>query len=150
MTVATKRENAAVPKTDKEEAAHIHYVEIGLFPVFVGVCCDEKRFDKEMKRLGVKDNPFIYPGGHATCHQFDNGKHGGKLVIIAYRPAPSISKEQQAGLAAHEAMHAVQYINKHVSHHQRFCEETEAYLVQAITQGLLSELWSGRKRATTP
>lgn len=122
----------------------VKYFDMGQWPCYVGFTRNEEAFDKEMHRLGVKDNPFLN-GGAARTHTLVNPKDGGLVVIIAVTPTRH-SHEQEAALIAHEAVHAMQYIREEYGSGEPFGIESEAYLVQYILQSCLQEAWNTNRK----
>lgn len=71
------------------------------------------------------------------------------LMILAIRPAGrEISKEQYAALIAHEAVHALQFMQENLARSKSLGQEADAYLVQQIVQECLQIAWkTGKRRA---
>ena len=135
-----------------EDGPHIHYLEMGPWPVYVGFTESEEAFDKEMLRLGITNKvPFVGNGGNAaaTAHLFENTS-GSTCAIITIaglrgRPRPAV-----ASLIAHEAVHVVQYIREEINRNEPLGDEAEAYIVQYIVEEILVSLWRPSKvRAST-
>lgn len=108
---------------------------MGPWPVYVGFTTNPKTFKREMKRLGVKNNPMIKNDhSDATTHYLTN-KEGKLCCIIALRkPKKRHSKEQIAAIIAHEATHVVQQMQENLG---SLGIEAEAYIIQYIVQSCL-------------
>jgi len=118
----------------------IYYVDIGPYPAHVGFTASPKAFMKEMKRIsGESDVMFMPEHATAATHALLNNE-GELCCIITYDKTRNISKPQVAALLAHEAVHCAQKLWERIGEH-RPGDEAEAYLVQAITQGCLAQLW---------
>lgn len=120
--------------------AHIQYFEVASWPVYFGFTTDKKKFKKEMKRLGVKDevhHALVRGNAGATTHILE--KNGKMTIIVGIKLRKGATKSQVAGLIAHEATHVWHHINK-----QMDCEcpggEHLAYGVQWLTQCMLSAI----------
>jgi len=126
------------------------YYHMGPWPVHVGFTNSNKAFNREMKRLGITGQSMVNAGSHATCHEFvdDNGS---QLIIVAIKTGKRWSREQVAGMIAHEATHVVEFMRGSLQRGETLGSEAEAYLVQYITQECLATLWkTGRKRSIKP
>lgn len=132
----------------------MHYFNMGPWPVYVGFTTNRKAWKREMKRLGVKPRPpMILDDAHAvatTRHFALEGRPA--LVLITAQPVSrDVSWEAYAAIMAHEALHAVQYIRDVVNQGEQLGHETEAYLVQYITQSCLQIAYdTGRSIAIEP
>lgn len=133
-------------------AKGMRYPHMGPWPGFIGLCFDERVFRKEMKRLGIKEqcNFLAHDGGAAAMHHFTNPS-GRCIYIVAIGPRNGRSKEQVAGLVAHEATHVIQRMREDIAGGKSLGDEAEAYLVQMIVQDALQHLWKSNKvRRTEP
>jgi hypothetical protein len=114
----------------------ITYFHMGQWPVYVGFTTSQKAFRKEMKRLGVKDNPFLArANADATTHFLTQGGETTCIIAMAKRGARSHS--QYAALVAHEALHVVQDMHRSLNKGEPFGDEADAYLLQSIVQNCL-------------
>lgn len=133
------------------DAPHIDYFNLGPWPIFVGFTMSPEAFAKEMERIGLQDAPTFISNSHshATTHLFDNDD-ALTLAIITLSGIKGRSKEQVAGLIAHEAVHVGQYLWERIGEREPG-REAEAYLVQQITQECLQIIWNtGRTRSIEP
>lgn len=132
-----------------KKADRIHYLNLGPWPGYVGFTTSVAAFEREMKRLKVKDANAFFKNeqANATTHFLNN--HGSNLAIICMQPpSKRHSNEQYAGLLAHEATHVVQEMRDNLGD---LGSEAEAYLVQQIVQEGLQQAWkSGRCKRTEP
>jgi hypothetical protein len=99
-----------------------------------------------MKRLGVKQKVdfLASPHAHASLHHFVS-KGNGHIYMLALGPTKGRSKEQVAGLIAHEATHIVQRMRDNIAGGQSLGDEAEAYIVQMVVQDALQFLWKTNK-----
>lgn len=128
------------------------YLHMGPWPGFIGLCFDERVFQREMKRLNVRKPGNFLGSDHAnaTLHHLVS-KSGQCMYILALGPTKGRSKEQVAGLVAHEATHIIQYMRKDIAGGKSLGREAEAYLVQMVVQEALQTLWKSSKvRRTEP
>jgi hypothetical protein len=134
------------------EDAHIIYLPMGQWPVFVGFTTNAKAFRREVKRLGVKERVGFTAraGADATTHFFD--KDGASLCCIIVMPKRGTrSHSQYAALVAHEALHVVQAMHRQLNSGEPFGDEADAYLIQSIVQNCLQEAFDeGLAIATEP
>lgn len=126
----------------------IHYLNTGPWPWYIGFTTDEAAFQREMKRLKVKDaGPGVKSGSNAATHHFVNGSTN-MAIIVMHPPTRKASKEQYASLLAHEAVHVVQEMREKLG---ELGLEAEAYLVQHIVQEGLQVAWNtGRTTRKEP
>lgn len=127
-------------------AKGIRYLTMGPWPGFIGLCFDDKAFQAEIKRLGIPCE--IKMLGHeragATLHEFVSPK-GDCIWMLALGPTKGRTKEQVAGLVAHEAMHIIQFMQAEFADGKSLGDEAEAYLMQMIVQEALQILWKSNK-----
>lgn len=136
----------------KKLPAKVKYLNMGPWPGFVALCFSNEVFHAEMRRLKIK-NPGDYlsgPYAAATHHHFTS-ESGRCVYMIAFGPVAGRSREQMAGLAAHEAVHVMQSMQEDLANGKSLGREAEAYLVQMIVQEALQCLWkSERVRSIKP
>lgn len=124
-------------------------MNLGPWPNYVGFTTDAGAFDREMRRLKVKnpDAAIAKSRSNATTHFLRSG--GKSCAIIVMQPmGRRCSKEQYAALLAHEATHVVQEMRDDLGDLGR---EAEAYLVQLIVQEGLQIAWkTGRSVRFAP
>lgn len=128
----------------------LRYLNMGPWPVFVGITACEKTFQAEMKRLKIENIQFLgHSNAGATTHSFVN--HSSLCCIIAIVPfsPQQNSKEQYAALLAHEAMHVIQEMRNELAGGKYLGDEAEAYLMQQIVQDGLQFLWKSSKVSRT-
>ena len=132
--------------------ASVNYIHMGQWPCFVGFTTSKDDFQKELKRLDVKEEvPFLgSEQANATTWTF-NSK--GKVVhIICMEPfSRRVSREVYAALVAHECVHVLQLIQEDYAGKRSLGCEADAYLVQYLVQEILSIAWdTGREKSTKP
>jgi hypothetical protein len=134
-----------------DDKPHIKYLHMGPWPGFVGLCFNERDFRKEMKRLDVQQEVDFLSGEHANAALHHFVSKAGVCQILTLGPVKGRSKEQVAGLIAHEAVHVIQNMQDDIAGGKSLGGEAEAYLVQMIVQEALQILWkSGNARRTVP
>jgi ribosomal protein L30E len=128
--------------------SRIHYLNTGPWPWYIGFTTDEAAFQREMKRLRVKEaGPGVKAGSDAATHHLVNGSTN-MTIIVMCPPSRKASKEQYASLLAHEAVHVVQGMREKLG---ELGSEAEAYMVQQIVQEGLQTAWNtGRTARKTP
>jgi hypothetical protein len=103
------------------------------------LCTSEKKFRKELKRLGIpshKTEPFLSTDhANATAHHFEGSKNG-HCTIICLGSTEGMDLEQVYALLVHEAVHIWQ-ANKELIGEHHPSKEFEAYAIQAISQNLM-------------
>lgn len=126
----------------------VRYVDLGIWPYFVGFTFCEEAFARELKRLRVtKEIVWIDDGSDACTHHLSKGGQRMSMVCIR-RPQRRHSKEQYAAMVAHEAVHVVQEMRDELGD---LGSEAEAYTVQHIIQDVLQIAWStGKMRRLKP
>ena len=114
------------------------WIKCVLFPGFYyGFCPSEKAWYKEFKRIGFGTIP-TYPKSDGNTFFFDD-KYAdvkGNCALVTINNAGGKESIVIAGLLAHEAVHIKQAILRSVGE-DNVGDETEAYLIQTITQDLL-------------
>jgi hypothetical protein len=120
----------------------------GPWPWYIGFTTEEAAFQREMKRFRVKDaGPGVKAGSNAATHHLVNGSTN-MAIIVMHKPTRRASKEQYAGLLAHEAVHVVQEMREKLG---ELGSEGEAYIVQQIVQEGLQVAWkTGRVTRKAP
>lgn len=126
----------------------IKYFDMMPFPVFVGFCDDPVSFEQELKRIGLDDpTPFLpHERAGAATHSF----YTDRLNIVVCMDGKNRRRDKTmiAAIIAHEAVHVMQRIKEELSPHDALGIETEAYLVQYVTQSCLIEFWRTGKVIT--
>jgi len=109
-------------------------------PYCYALCTSEKKFKKELKRLGVPkaDWPNFLTSTHvnATVHYFDETESQGKCCIVCLGSTEGFSKIQVYALLVHEAVHIWQAIRDSIGERYPGVEQ-EAYAIQRIAQSLM-------------
>jgi len=105
-------------------------------PLYIGLCLSEKKFAKEMKRMGIENPPSFLKTrqANATAHFFI--KDGEESVIVALGKHKGRDPIEIAGLLVHEAVHIWQAIKDNIGEHSPSME-FEAYSIQGISQQLM-------------
>ena len=109
-------------------------------PYSYALCTSEKKFKKELKRLGLpKSNwPDFLTSTHvnATVHFFDETESHGQCCIVCLGDTKEHTKIQVYSLLVHEAVHIWQAIRDSIG--ERYpASEQEAYAIQRIVQSLM-------------
>lgn len=106
-------------------------------PYHLGLCLSEKKFAKELKRMGITEpQPFVRSHtANATAHYFIDGR-GGYSIIVTMRDYKGKDKIAIYGLLLHEAVHVWQEIKEHIGEREP-SREFEAYSIQMIAQQLM-------------
>lgn len=105
-----------------------------------------------MKRLGIGKQEF-FGSDHANATTHHMTKNGASIWLITIRPfnRRERTREQFAGLIAHEAMHVIQGMQREYANGETLGCEAEAYLMQQIVQECLQDAWaSNMERRTVP
>lgn len=113
----------------------MHYLDMGMLPTYVGFAPDETSWNKEMKRLKMSEE---YPKTDGRCTVFENSS-GKTIVIITINKRSEVTQAQVAGLVAHEAVHAFDFICKDIGETDP-SSEFKAYTIQHITQFVLEKI----------
>ncbi len=124
-------------------AKGVKYLNMGPWPGFIGLVFDDKAFQAEMKRLECprEIKMLAHERAGATLHEFVSPM-GSCVWLLALGSVKGRTKEQIAGLVAHEAVHIIQFMRAELGD---LGKEGEAYLVQMIVQEALQHLWKSSK-----
>lgn len=124
--------------------SRVRYLNLGPWPYFVGFTTEPDAFDREMRRLKIKDPSAFTKNAwsNAATHFFTSDGNPATAIICIQKPTRKQSKEQYAALVAHEATHVVQDMRDRLGELGR---EAEAYLVQQIVQEGLQHAWGSNK-----
>ena len=114
---------------------------IEFLPVYVGCTDNEAAYAREVRRLTRKSHPSpcVTPGATATAHRYYNGR--GELVVLVGFNRNRISKGPaafRAGIFAHEAVHAADWIFEEIGE-DKPSDEFRAHLTQRITWWFFQE-----------
>lgn len=106
----------------------------GWFSVHFGFCPDKKAWQREMKRMGVKNEP--YPASDGRCVTFESNGKTCAIVTIG-KHIDGKDSNGVIGLLIHEAVHVWQLVRKTIGE-SKPSPEFEAYSIQAIAQELIA------------
>lgn len=113
-----------------------YWIELGFLPAHVGFCPSKKAWKCTFKEL--KQKPHEWPRSDGSCTRIYNDLgHPVILITISGKAAKRVTGVQIVGIVAHEAMHAWRFIRDHIGESEPSFE-FEAYVIQAITMGLLT------------
>ena len=110
-------------------------------PYCIGLCLDEEKFKKELKRLKIpRENwpCFVQKGKAARVHYFENTKANDKCMIVCMNNFSEREYCEIIGLLIHEAVHVWQEICKDINEYEPSLE-FEAYSIQSIAMRLIAE-----------
>lgn len=134
--------------SDTDDAPHIRYFHMGQWPCYVGFTTEPEAFDAEIKRLKVDNPPEFVANEHShACTHFLTNRDM-LTVIVTIRRQRRRMKEQIAALIAHEAVHVMQEMENQFFRGGRFDYESQAYIVQYLTQQFLIEYNNPGKNMT--
>lgn len=106
----------------------------GWMSLCYGFCPNEKAWNYEMKRLGIKPLP-PYPTSDAAVHHFENaGEH--RACVIVTMTAEAKTGTEKVGMLVHEAMHVWRAMKEEIGETHP-SSEFEAYSMQCVTQSLI-------------
>lgn len=129
----------------------VDYLHMGPWPVFVGFTTCPDAFKAEVTRLGVPETvePMARERAAATMHTFTSDTACTCIVVLPR--ARRQSREAVTALLAHECLHIVQEMRRELNQYRPFDDESEAYLLQYMTQEMAALYYNtGRKRSITP
>ena len=127
----------------KPEESKLKWSDRGLFqsPICFALCRSQKKFDKELKRLGIrkKDRPdfLLSDRADATAH-FITANNGSEIVIICLGDVKDRSLTAIYGLLVHEAVHIWQHVKELIGESDPSAE-FEAYSIQNLAQKLMED-----------
>lgn len=119
-------------------------LSIDLFLAWVWVCGDQADLDYVFKHHNLPTERFSEMGG--CCRELLGMKSGHHVSVIEVDVSRCDSLTSLAGIAAHEAVHAVQNLLSHIGESAQ-ARETPAYLTQYIAQFVFNAL-QGRINAS--
>lgn len=115
----------------------IRFLEIGMFPVYIGFCSTDKEYKNQLKKSGLDPiHDFIAtPQSSATLHSFVSTS--GQYIMLMCVDIDKANKQKRTpievvGLMAHESVHAWQRTRDHIGEDNT--KETEAYFIQYVSQ----------------
>lgn len=107
----------------------------GWMPYHYGFCPNEIAWDREMKRLDIKEL-VPYPAEHdGRCTPFENSNDHNACALVTVRPAAK-SALQQVSMLVHEATHVWQFMRAAIGEKEPSIE-FEAYSIQNISENLI-------------
>lgn len=119
-------------------AGRVIWCDRGWMPTYFGFCPSERAWRREMKLMGVKDDPPPeYPTSDGKASQFLEGGKNCVLVTISERIDKKRDRLGVVGLIVHEAMHVWQHIRRDIGETEP-SPEFEAYALQSISIQLCS------------
>lgn len=112
----------------------INYFYMAMIPMYFAFTTDKRAFDREMKRLEIKDPPEWIGETPACTHSLVNGKTGRSISIVCLdRSRLSKDRRNEAlALIVHEAVHVWQHALKAMNAKTPH-GEFEAYTIQYIS-----------------
>jgi hypothetical protein len=110
----------------------VMWMERGPLPVRIGWCPSEAAWKREMKLMGMPNEPFIGESS-GRCDSFERPGDSVVLVHLNREVARRHTEIEIVGLLAHESTHAFQAVCRTMGE-DRPSPEFEAYTIQAITQ----------------
>jgi hypothetical protein len=118
--------------------AHIKYFNVGAWPVYFGFSHEPKKWKKEAKRLGLKNNFFTSKGAQATTHIMT--RHGVTTIVVCLKMNKRYSRNQLTAMIAHEAVHVWEAVIA-AMHGTNPGDEVAAYAIQWATCVMADEVW---------
>lgn len=112
-----------------------HYKKLEPFPFFVGFIPSEKVWDREMKRLGVRHEPYPTTDGAATYFTDDFGI-GNVLVTTVEECFKEGNEFVAIKLLVHEAVHVFQRLCETIGEDTP-SKEFQAYYIEYISDFLI-------------
>jgi hypothetical protein len=112
-----------------------------MFPASFAFVQSEEEYLREMRRMKMREPvPWMKTEhSHATLHWIE--ADDGLKLMLCLGITKGRTKPQVAGLIAHEAAHVAQRVAEYIGE-EKWGAETEAYIVQWVTQYCLHRLWS--------
>jgi hypothetical protein len=117
-------------------------------PYCIGLCQDEKMFNREMDRLEVPPGQrpdWVKPGFPATSHFFEKRSSYDMCAIVCLNVKRKDDPNNVVGLIIHEAVHVWKYIREEIGELNP-SSEFEAYAIQTIAQRLIVAYKTPRKK----
>ncbi|HXO68423.1 MAG TPA: hypothetical protein VN838_05620 [Bradyrhizobium sp.] len=117
----------------------VRYFHMGPWPIYLGVMVGSKAFQEESERLtGKRDDDKVTPNG-GMCVRYEHDNTLPTILIVIGDRWKDLTRTALAGLAAHEATHAVDRIFQYTGEREPG-SEARAYLVGYITQCVMTHL----------
>lgn len=109
-----------------------HFINAGIFPVYIGFCNTEKAWKRLLKHMKIEDDHDFADCGR--CDQFDSSTGGLTIVIsLNYNTFKKEPKYIQYSMLAHEAKHAHDAIMDHIKEFKRD-GEMSAYTIDWLVR----------------
>ena len=105
-------------------------------PLYVALCLSEKKYLKEVKRMGIKNPPPWIKTAHADATANFFTRDGKESVIVCLRNHENHTGVEVAALLVHEAVHIWQAVRDIIGETSP-SSEFEAYSVQQISLELM-------------
>lgn len=119
-----------------------YWLENGWFPFNIGFVADEKDWGKVTKYLKA-DAPYGTSAGR--CTTLINTETGDLCILIAIKHWDTKDAAAVAGLVAHEAVHAFDFMCDHIGE-DKPSSEFKAYGVQSFVREVLDCIEVERKK----
>lgn len=124
-------------KLRKSDTPCIEYVQLGLWPFFVGFTTREEKFKAELKRKNIEQGaPFLGVNSAARTHRFTQNGEVNMAIICVKQHSKKDRLYRVPSIIAHEATHALQDIREYVGLGSKEYE-AEAYTVELIVRQCL-------------
>lgn len=123
-----------------------HYIDVGCYPIWVGITDEPRVFHKEIRRLGIKERiEFVESDAAGTTHILRSDENNKiAIVCVDVRHLKGKSKSQIMGLLVHEAVHVWQECLI-TMREKNPGQEVEAYAIQWISQCFMDYIMKPKK-----
>ncbi len=127
-------------------------LNIGCYPFVLRFCDNQKQWNREIKRYSRDPDSWkrrwCNQGASATAWRCVDDKNTVSFIVSFDRAVlKGKSASRQAGTAAHESVHIVDWIFERVGEENNLRgTEVHAYQVQELTEWMLRHLWAVKKR----
>jgi len=109
------------------------------FPKYIGCTKSEKEFKAFLKKNNIPDDTeWVGPLAFASTHYFNHGP-----IICVNTGKTNVA--ELAGMLAHEAVHAWEFVKQSIGESQ-VTDELDAYMVQFITSNVLRLLYPNLRK----
>lgn len=102
------------------------------------LCLSRADLSRQLRRMGLPTDAAEFPATGANMHTFDAEGGGPALCIVCLSDVSGHTGVEVAALLVHEAVHIWQEIRDGLKEDDPSAE-FEAYSVQSLAQGLMSE-----------
>lgn len=128
----------------------IEYLDTAMLPCYIGFTSVEKKFKREMKRLGIDDYGKSYLKDSRACATtWELTKGGVTTIIVCMSQEREPDDNRLIGLVAHEALHTLDHIVAACREESK-ADEFRAYIIQWLVQKFLliyKDEWEEAKKA---